>query len=234
MTEKFTCDLYHHPMCAMRARSGSTELRSGQRELNHNERRLWAAVYAAAVVVRNDNPVKAASIADDAVRRLAQLARSPGNDQIGLTLDFDAARDADTPEPIPAVTIEQYQSRIARWVLSTLGEECFANKLERALRVVEETVELAQAVGVDPEQLHRLVDYVYERPKGVTSQELAGIMVTLCAMATSLGVKLEAASLQEADRIETPEIVDKVRRRQTEKRESLIAMSGEEELGDGE
>lgn len=121
------------------------------------------------------------------------------------------------------------QSRIARWVEETLGEEMqeadlspLQNRAERAVRFVEEAIELAQSIGVEREQLHRLVDYVMSRPVGDTSQEVGGAMLTLYAVAASCGVDADERVLKEIERVETPEIRAKVRHRQREKREALV------------
>lgn len=121
-------------------------------------------------------------------------------------------------------TIDSAQLRIAQWVFDTLGAENYNNPQERSVRLLEEAMELAQALEVDRKVLHRLVDYVYNRPVGEVSQELAGSAVTLLACAASTNVSLSDALLKEIERIETPEIRDKVRRRQEEKRESLMTI----------
>ena len=112
---------------------------------------------------------------------------------------------------------------IWRWALRVLGETAVRNLPERGLRVAEEAIELGQAMGVDAADLHRLVDYVYSRPVGTPGQEIAGTMVTLYAAAAAVGVNADAAYEAEVARIHTPEIEDKVRRRQAEKRERMIA-----------
>lgn len=114
------------------------------------------------------------------------------------------------------------QERIAKWVFSTFGGDVLSNTRERALRLVEEAVELAQALHVSTGDLHRLIDYVYSRPAGEPAQEVAGTMVTLYAVAASLGVDADAAFEVEALRIHTPEIIAKCQRRQGEKRAALI------------
>lgn len=119
-------------------------------------------------------------------------------------------------------SLARYQARIARWVRNVFGPEIATNKQERCLRLVEEAVELAQACEVDLAQLHKLLDYVYSRPVGDPAQEVAGTMVTLAAAASALDVDLQAVSLAEADRVETPEIIEKVRNRQAEKRARLM------------
>lgn len=121
------------------------------------------------------------------------------------------------------------QATIARWARRVLGDDIFENTKERALRLVEEALELAQAIGVTDVDLHRLVDYVYARPVGEVSQEVAGTMVTLYAVAASAGVDADEAYKKEVIRIHTPEIEAKVRRRQQEKREVLVTAEPREE-----
>lgn len=113
------------------------------------------------------------------------------------------------------------QTRVAAWVLEALGAESAVNVKERSVRTVEETVELAQACGVDPETLHRLVDYVYSRPAGKPEQEIAGSLVTLYSVATALDVDAQQELEKELERIWQPEVIERCRRRQHEKREAL-------------
>lgn len=121
------------------------------------------------------------------------------------------------------------QSRVFGWV-----REVFTNKEandvpERSLRMAEEALELAQACGVDVATLHRLVDYVMGRPAGKPAQEIAGTMVTLYALAGALEVDADAAFETELVRIQQPEVIDRCRRRQHEKREALSAPAYREE-----
>jgi hypothetical protein len=112
----------------------------------------------------------------------------------------------------------KWQQTIESWARRVLGDAAVQNRVERALRVAEEAVELAQCLGVEAADLHRLVDYVYARHAGTPAQEIAGTLVTLYACAASVGVDAEEALRVELDRIHTPEIEEKVRRRQAEKR----------------
>ena len=125
--------------------------------------------------------------------------------------------------------ISDLQLRVQRWVYSTLGHESLHNGKERALRLSEEALELAQALEVPAETLHKLVDYVYSRPVGEVAQELGGCAVTLLAASTAAGVNLAEALTTELDRIETPEVRERVRLRQAEKREALMTDEGNPE-----
>lgn len=118
-------------------------------------------------------------------------------------------------------TLTSNQARIAAWAAQVLGKEAAGNIPERSLRAAEEVIELTQACGVDVETVHRLVDYVFSRPIGEPSQEIAGSLVSLYAVAAALNVDADAALHVELERIAQPEVIERVRRRQTEKREAL-------------
>jgi hypothetical protein len=118
------------------------------------------------------------------------------------------------------------QALISQWVRRVIGDEALSNPQERGLRVAEEAIELAQAMRVSAVDLHRLVDYVYARPVGTPGQEIAGTLVTLYAAATCAGVDADYEFAVEVARIHTPEIEAKVRRRQIEKRERMVAKVG--------
>jgi hypothetical protein len=115
------------------------------------------------------------------------------------------------------------QSRVSTWVRSTFTKEEAADVPERALRAAEEVLELAQACGLDAATLHRLVDYVFARPVGEAGQEIGGCMVTIYAAASALGVDADAVLEAELSRIQRPEVVERCRRRQDEKRAALVA-----------
>ena len=115
-----------------------------------------------------------------------------------------------------------FQRRVAAWVLEVLGEKTAQNAQERSLRTAEEVLELAQVCRVSREVLHRLVDYVFERPVGDAAQEISGVLVTLYSTADALGISADEALEAELLRIQQPEVMEKVRRRQSEKREALL------------
>lgn len=75
------------------------------------------------------------------------------------------------------------------------------NRTERGLRVLEETLELAQVLGVPKDQALRLVDYVYARPAGELDQELGGVALTLGAAALAAEMDLGRCWETEVDRV---------------------------------
>jgi hypothetical protein len=49
----------------------------------------------------------------------------------------------------------------------------------RTLRFAEEAVELAQSLDISRDQMHKLIDIVYMRPRGLPAQEMGGAIMTL-------------------------------------------------------
>ena len=115
--------------------------------------------------------------------------------------------------------IEYAQQAIEEWDQDVFTSAELRDGAERSLRHVEEAVELAQACGVKPEQIHRLVDYVFARPAGEPGQEIAGSLVTLLTAANVLDVDVATVFTIELERIRQPGVIARIRRRQTEKRE---------------
>lgn len=118
-----------------------------------------------------------------------------------------------------------YQERVSAWTHMVLGDAAL-NIPERALRAAEEVLELAQACGVPSTQVHRLVDYVFSRPIGDPAKEIAGSMLTLYAVAEALNIDADEQFEKEMARVKLPEVIERVRRRQQEKREALVALDG--------
>jgi hypothetical protein len=116
------------------------------------------------------------------------------------------------------------QAQVAAWVREAFGDEIARDGIERALRVVEEVVELAQAVGVSAGALHHLIDYVFARPVGEEGQEIGGCFVTLYALAEARQIDADAQFEAELARIQRPEVIARVRRTQEEKRQSFVAV----------
>ena len=58
-------------------------------------------------------------------------------------------------------------SRLAcAWAVRSFGRDHVINARTRALRIVEEAIELCQAVGVPSEKVHLCAATVYKRPPG--------------------------------------------------------------------
>ncbi len=92
--------------------------------------------------------------------------------------------------------------RIARWVVDRLGEKLLMDRRERAMRLVEEVIELAQAEGIAPFEVKRVTDHIYSRPVGEPDQEMGGVMVCAHAWAIATSSNLDFLTAKEVSRIE--------------------------------
>jgi hypothetical protein len=93
------------------------------------------------------------------------------------------------------------QKLISAWVVRNWGRAYLHSLVERASRVLEEAVELAQACGVTQDLARRIVDRVYSRPAGDPQQEMAGVGTTLMGCAEAMGVELDEVENREIDRV---------------------------------
>ena len=93
------------------------------------------------------------------------------------------------------------QGLAAQWVTERLGRACLLNRYERALRVLEEATELAQAEGVYQDDARRVVDYVFNRPVGEPKLEAAGTAVALLAWAEAADNNLRSLIETELHRL---------------------------------
>lgn len=119
------------------------------------------------------------------------------------------------------------QATVAKWVSETFCN--LADVPERGRRMLEEAVELAQAVGVTREDAVRLVDYVFARPPGVPYQELGGAGMTLLALAQAVGISADDAEQVELERV-LAKSREYFRTRQREK-DAVTSWHGEEAHG---
>ena len=72
------------------------------------------------------------------------------------------------------------------WAQRCFGWEHVGNRKERALRLVEEAIELCQAVDVDADKVQEVVKSVYSRPHGDPVQEMGGVLLTAYVMSLSV------------------------------------------------
>lgn len=93
-----------------------------------------------------------------------------------------------------------YQDRVAKWIAECLPKEAGADRIERAHRLLEEAIELAQACGTSKEDAMRLIDYVFDRPAGDQEQEVGGVMVTLAALCSAINISMASAADKELER----------------------------------
>lgn len=93
-----------------------------------------------------------------------------------------------------------FQERVAAWVVDAFGRQVAFDPQERAMRLLEEALELAQAAGLRKLQALALVEYVYGRPLGLVAQEVGGVMVTLAALCSAFYLDLGRCASDELAR----------------------------------
>jgi NTP pyrophosphatase (non-canonical NTP hydrolase) len=108
-----------------------------------------------------------------------------------------------------------FQARVGLWMEACFTPEIIADKLERADRFIEESLELVQATGYSAERAHALVDYVFGRAIGEAEQEVGGVAVTLAALCNPHGIDMEATAEKELARVWTK--IDQIRAKQAAK-----------------
>ncbi|MDD5277705.1 MAG: hypothetical protein PHR16_16685 [Methylovulum sp.] len=99
--------------------------------------------------------------------------------------------------------VDSFQSRVRPWMMACFGEGISADRQERCHRFLEEALELVQSLDCSLSEAHQLVDYVFGRDVGETSQEVGGVMVTLGALCLAVGVDMHEAGETELARIWT-------------------------------
>ena len=92
------------------------------------------------------------------------------------------------------------QKQVLDWAVETFGPVA-GHVDERAARLVEEAIEVAQAVGLPPEVIAKILDRVYSRVPGDLSQEIGGVAITLDAMAECLVVDVGQEAERELQRV---------------------------------
>lgn len=89
------------------------------------------------------------------------------------------------------ISEESYQERVIKWVTDCFGPEYAVNTKERSMRLLEEVIELVQALGLSKDDVLKQVVWTYGRPVGEPEQEFGGVMFTLAALAACAAVDLK-------------------------------------------
>jgi NTP pyrophosphatase (non-canonical NTP hydrolase) len=98
--------------------------------------------------------------------------------------------------------MEVKQKEVLAWAVEAFGDTALRFQ-ERAARMVEEAIEVAQAEGLSPEIVRKILDRVYSRPPGDLWQELGGLMITAMALAENQGLDLHDCARQEFARVQS-------------------------------
>lgn len=93
-------------------------------------------------------------------------------------------------------------TRIAEWATDRFGYEVLMDRRERAARLVEEAIELAQAEGVPDIRCINILRRVYARPVGEPKQEAGGVGVCWIAYCHAASMLPLSIVEEEVSRIE--------------------------------
>lgn len=87
------------------------------------------------------------------------------------------------------------------WATRCFGPEHVTNWGIRALRLVEEAIELCQALGVPKEKVLLCTETVYARPVGDAQQELGGVLLTTHILCESMALDADDIFERELRRV---------------------------------
>lgn len=107
------------------------------------------------------------------------------------------------------------QARCTDWARVCFPDDPIIRPKVRAIRFLEEAIELVQTMDISREKAHELVDYVFNRPVGYPAQELGGTMLTLMLVAEALD--LDAGGEAEAELVSAYERIPQIREKSKNK-----------------
>jgi hypothetical protein len=113
--------------------------------------------------------------------------------------------------------MREFQKSVGKWMVDCFGEKIAYDSKERNFRFLEEALELVQSNDCTKEDAYKLVDYVFNRPKGEFKQEVGGVMVTLAALCNIKFRNIDACAWSEYARIVKPDAMEKIRAKQVTK-----------------
>jgi NTP pyrophosphatase (non-canonical NTP hydrolase) len=96
---------------------------------------------------------------------------------------------------------EYRQGQVAEWCSAAFGSEHASSIPQRAVRLLEEAIELAQAAGVPRPMAENLLGFIYCKPAGELHQEIGGVSLCILALATAAGLSAEAEEVREIERV---------------------------------
>lgn len=115
-------------------------------------------------------------------------------DALALRRLAEAVRAAQPPGALPQ------QADVLQWAINSFGPIA-KNRDERAARLAEEAIEVAQAEGVSLEIVQRIAARVYSRPPGELWQELGGLAITALAFADNVELSFSECAQSEWQRV---------------------------------
>ncbi len=97
-------------------------------------------------------------------------------------------------------TRDKRQATVRDWISHVFGIRTL-NLRFRAVGVLEEALELAQACGYPKEKIAGLVEKVYANPPGEVGQEVGGVSISVLALCDTAGISADHCETVEIDRV---------------------------------
>lgn len=98
------------------------------------------------------------------------------------------------------MTRDERQRRVWQWVRQAFGD-AHCSLEQRAVRFLEEALELYQAAGGSPTMAHSLITHVFSNPPGNIAQEIGGCGTTLLSVAEAAHVSADREEKRELQRV---------------------------------
>jgi hypothetical protein len=144
--------------------------------------------------------------------------------------EYDSTEDSIEPCVVGSESESSLESRVESWVASRCGRDQMSVQ-NRAIRLLEEAVEVCQSAGISRDMIVRQVDHVFARPAGEIIQEVGGVAVCLLGLCAALKTKFSSAAMAEIERIEAKP-VEEVRGSLARKADAdLVVFAAEPERG---
>lgn len=104
-------------------------------------------------------------------------------------------------EEIQRLSRAERQARVARWCADAFGADSLYDRRKRALRLLEEALELFQAEGGSADQATALALRVFSRSPGTPALEAGGVALTLLSYCEAAGISVDRCEAAEIARI---------------------------------
>lgn len=90
---------------------------------------------------------------------------------------------------------DQRQKTAYNWTVKAFGPDHANSASQRATRFIEEAIELYQTCGGNRAMLHKLADFVFDKPPGEPVKELGDVGLTLLTVAELHHVSADTAEM---------------------------------------
>ena len=110
---------------------------------------------------------------------------------------------------------DDYQNDCRSWALQAFDYQVVYNDTERAQRVLEEAVEVAQSMGMGRAEAHAIVDWKMDGQRGDIQQEIGRLLVCIAVLCSARAIDMRTCGLNEL--ASAHERIDQIREKQKRK-----------------